>query len=311
MSKSYDKKVILQKIEAVEGTDAAPVVGVDAILTRNYTPAVLDMETREREIDQAFFGAKPQTPINLQRGASFEIEMAGAGGATDVPAWMKLNRIAGFDAGVAGGSSVVQTPISTGIPSATHWGYLDNALLKTIGARASMGLRIEDDQVPYFSYNVRGRAPTTLLEESAPAAPDVSAFIDPVLASTENTTFSLDGFALPLRSLELDANAELSFRSLIGPEDKMSLRNRAWGGTILGELPDLGSKNYFANVRAGTTMPMQIIHGTVAGNIVQIDAPKVQIVGIDLPEEDGIVMLQMQVILQPNAGDDEIIFTTS
>jgi hypothetical protein len=59
-------------------------------------------------------------------------------------------------------------------------------------------------------------------------------------------------------------------------------------------------------------MVMTLIHGNVAGNIVQVSAPKVQIVGIDTPEEDGCVMLAMDVILQPStAGNDEIIFTTS
>jgi hypothetical protein len=225
---------------------------------------------------------------------------------------MKLNRIAGFDAGTVGASSVVQIPISSAVPSATHWAYLDNLLLKAVGCRASMGIRIEDDEFPFFTYTVLGRAPTTLAEEATPGSPVVTAFKDPVLASTENTTFLLDGFALPLRSLSLDSNNDLAFRSLIGPTDRVTWRNRAWGGRILGELPDLASKNYFSGIRAGTTMALSLIHGTVAGNIVSIAAPKVQIVNIDVPEEDGIIMVSMDVILQPTAaGNDEITLTSS
>jgi hypothetical protein len=312
MTKFYDKKVILQKIETTEGTDAAPVVGTDAILTRNYSPTVLDMERRERNVEVPYFGAKPALPVQLQRGATFEIEMAGSGVAATPPAWMKMNRIAGFDAGVAGGSNVVQTPISASIPSATHWAYIDNLLLQTIGARASMGIRVEDDEIPFFTYTLRGRAPTSLASEAVPGTPTVTAFKDPVLACTENTTFTLDSFSLPLRRLELDSNNDLAYRSLIGPQDRVTWRNRAWGGRILGELPDLSAKDYFGKVRPGTTMVMTLIHGNVAGNIVQVSAPKVQIVGIDTPEEDGCVMLAMDVILQPStAGNDEIIFTTS
>lgn len=311
MSKFYDKKVILQKIETTEGTDAAPTVAADAILTRNYNPNPLQMDRRERNIEVQYFGAKPAIPVALQRGATFEIEMAGGGTATTVPPWMKMNRIAGFDAGVAGGSNVVQTPISTNIPSATHWAYIDNLLLQTIGARATMGIRVEDDEIPFFTYTVLGRMPTALASEAVPGTPVVTAFQTPLLASTENTTFTLDAYSLGLRRLELDSNCDLKYRSLIGPQDRVIWRNRAWGGRIVGELPDLTAKDYFAKVRPGTTMALNLVHGSTAGNIVTVAAPKVQIVGMDLPEEDGVLMISMDVILQPSAGNDEITFTSS
>ena len=311
MPKFFDRKVILQKIEVTEGTDAAPVIGTDAILTRNYTPNVLENDVRERNIDLPFFGARPQVPINLRRGATFEIDMAGSGTAVGIPAWMKLNRIAGFDAGVVvGATHVLQSPISGAIPSATHWSWIDNLLMKAVGCRASMGIRIEDDEFPFFTYTVLGRAPTLLAEESAPGNPTLTAFKEPMLASTENTTFTLDGFALPLRRLELDSNNDLAFRSLIGPQDRVLWRNRAWGGRILAELPDLTAKNYFTNIRSGVTMPMAVVHGVGAGNIVEIAAPTVQITGIDLPEEQGILMVALDIILRPNAGNDEIVLTS-
>jgi hypothetical protein len=271
---------------------------------------VLQGDNRTRDLDLPYFGARPQTPINLRRGATFNIDMAGSGTANTAPQWMKMNRIAGFDAGVPGASSVIQTPISSGIVSASHWSYLDNLLLKSIGSRASMGIRVTDDEFPYFSYTVLGRAPTALAEEAAPGNPVYTPWKDPVLASTENTTFLLDGFALPLRSLELDSNNELAFRSLIGPQDRVTWRNRAWGGRIMAELPDLASKDYFAKIRSMATSVMSLVHGVTAGNIVQIDAPRVQITGIDLPEEDGVIMLALDVVLLPNAGNDEIIFTS-
>lgn len=311
MPKFYDRKVILQKIEPTEGTDAAPAVATDAILTRNYTPNVLEMDTRTRNLDLPYFGARPQIPVNLRRGATFEVDMAGSGTAITAPAWMKLNRIAGFDAGVPGASSVIQKPISTGIVSASQWAYVDDLLLKTVGARASMGVRMEDDEFPFFTYTVLGRAPLAGESEAVPGAPVHTAWKEPVLASTENTTFTLDGYALPLRRMELDSNNDLAFRSLIGPQDRVTWRNRAWGGRILGELPNLATKNFFTNIRSGATVALSVIHGTATGNIVKIDAPEVQIVGIDTPEEDGILMVALDVILRPSAGNDEIVFTSS
>jgi hypothetical protein len=309
MAKFYDKKTILQKIEGTEGTDSAPVVGADAILTRDYAPNVLESDTRTRNLDLQWFGARPQTLAAMRRGATFNIDMAGSGTAVGIPSWMKMNRIAGFDAGVVNGIiSVTQSPISASVPSASHWAYIDNLLLKAVGCRASMGIRIEDDEFPFFTYTLLGRAPTTLAEEATPGTPTLTAWKDPVLANSANTTFALDGYALPLRRLELDANADLALRSLIGPQDRVNWRNRALGGRILAELPDLSAKDYFQKIPTGATMIMALVHGTTTGNIVEVNAPKVQITGIDIPEEQGFAMLAMDVILLPNAGNDEITF---
>jgi hypothetical protein len=310
MPKVWDRKVILQKIETTEGTDSAPVVATDAILTRNYSPNFLEMDTRTRDLDRPFFGARPVIPMNLRRGATFEVELAGAGTATTPAAWMLLNRIAGFAAGAAGASSVTQSPISAAVPSASHWSYIDNLLIKTIGARASVGIRIEDDEIPFLTYTVQGRAPVTLAEEATPGTPVVTSYRDPIIASTENTTFLLDGFALPLRRLELDDNNDLQFRSLIGPQDRTIWRNRAWGGRIVAELPDLTAKNYFSGIRTGAVLPLSLVHGVGVGNIVEITAPRVQITGADLSEEQGQTMVTFDCILQPNLGNDEIVFTS-
>lgn len=307
MAKSFEKKVIVQKIETTEGTDAGPLVTADAILTRNYTPNVLDTDVKTRELDLAYFGARPQALTGFRRGATFEIDLAGSGAVATPAPWMVVNRIAGFDAGVVTASTkVTQSPISTVIPSATHWGYIDNAILKTVGSRATMGIRVADDEFPFFTYTLLGRAPTLLLEEAVPGAPTLSAFKDPVIACTENTTFQLDSFALGLRSLEIDMNVENVFRSLIGPADRMAFRNRAASVRIVGELPDLTTKNYFSGIRNGGTMPLSLIHGVTAGNIVEVTAPKLQITGIDIQNEDGIAMLAIDAILQPSSGNDEI-----
>jgi len=316
MAKSYDQKAVLFKAEVTEGTDSVPTGAANSFRTLDYTPTFMEADQRVRNIDVPYFGAKPTLLYNLRRGANFGIEMAGAGTATGIPAWMVLNQMAGFGAGTAGASSVVQTG---GVPrSFSHYAaFLDEVdiskslILKALGGKSTLGFRLEDDDFPRFNYGYLGRPPQTLAEEGAMPSVTYGGQADPVLASTENTTFTLDGFPLPLRSIELNSNAELAMRSLIGPQDYIAYRNDAWGGTIVGELPSLSAKNYFTSIRPGTTMPLQLIHGTVVGNIVQIDAPKVQISGaVGISEEQGKVMFTMPVSLIPVTGNDEIVFTS-
>lgn len=317
MAKSFDQKAVLFKAETVEGTDAAPTGAANAIRTLDYTPTFMDAESRVRNIDLAYFGARPTLLYAFKRGANFGVEMSGSGTALGVPAWMTLNRMCGFGTGTVGTTSVVQTG-SASSTSFTSWAaFLDEAnaanslLLKAIGGRSTLGFRLEDDDFPRFNYGYLGRPPVLLAEEGAFPTPTFGLQADPVLASTENTTFTLDGFALPLRSIELNSNAELALRSLIGPQDYIAYANDSWGGTIVGELPNLTAKNYFTNIRPGTTMPMQIVHGTQTGNIVQVDAPRVQISGnVTISAEQGKVMFSMPVQLLPVLGNDEIAFTS-
>lgn len=310
---NFDKKVILLKAEATEGADSGPVVATNALRVLNYQPTFMDADAKPRNIEKAYFGADPVAMANFKRGAAFDLEIHGGGAAGTAPQWMEALRFAGFGAPViSAGVSATQSPITDSIPSATHWAYIDDLLLKSIGCRATVGYTVQDDEIPIFNYSLLGRPPTTLAEQSAPGAPVIAGVADPVIASTEATTFSLDGYAVPLRRMSMNANVDLQFRSLIGPQDRVLYRERNWNGQIVIELPDLATKDYFAKVRPGTTMVSELVHGTVAGNIVQIDHPKLQISGnVELSEEQGIVMATLPVTALPNAGNDEVVFTAT
>lgn len=312
MAKSFDKKVILLKVEATEGTDSAPVVATNALRVRNYTPTFMDADAKVRNIEKAYFGADPVAMAAFKRGASFELEIHGSAAAGTAPQWMDALRYAGFGTPVlVASTSATQSPTSV-VSSATHWAWLDNLNLQTVGCRASVGYTIEDDEIPIFNYSLLGRPPTALAVESTPGAVTLSGINEPVICSSENTTFSLDGFALPLRRMTMNANVDLQYRSLIGPVDKVLYRNRSWSGQIVAELPDLTAKDYFAKVRPGTTMASSLVHGTVAGNIVSIAHPKLQISGnVELSEEQGIVMVTFPVTALANAGNDEVTFVAT
>jgi hypothetical protein len=312
MTKNAEKLLMLFKIEGTEGTDAAPVVGTDAILTRNLDASKWEGDKDVRQLDGLYAGARPSYYKQIRKPASWEVEIAGSGvSAVTVPAWMKLNRICGFDAGVAGGSSVVQTPIFSAIPTATIYPYYDNLLVNALGSRSNLGLTFEDDQIPFFNYDALGFPPAGLVSESAPGAPTLTGFAAPVLVNTANTTFSFGGYVPGLRKLTLDLGVKLEPRSLTGPVDRIMWRNREATGRLTIEHPDLASKNYFTNILARSIQVLSLVHGTVAGNIFQLDAARCE---VDLPElsnEQGALMQSMPIRLLPTAaGNDEITFTS-
>ncbi len=310
MPYDFDKRLLFYKIETVEGTDAAPAAA-DAIVTRGLTPVTFEADTRVREIDGQYFGARPEAKNTLRGRTSFEVEVAGGGAPTTVPPWMKLLRICGFDAGVVGASSVVQSPISAAVPSATLWDYTDTLKQPLLGSRADGRLTFEDDQYPFFSFDVMGFPPTALLTDAAPVTPSVAAFQTPVLASNANTTFQLGGFAAELRRLEFNFGSILAPRSFIGSADRVKYRNRVITATAVIKAPTLSAKDYYVGVRPGTQIPLQIIHGTAAGQIVQVDAARCETGIVAHSDEEGDLMLTIPLRLIPSAaGNDELTITS-
>lgn len=311
MARDYERKTILTKIEATEGSDALPVVATDAFVTRNFAEQFLEAEVRQRNIDLQQFGARPSKLIRRQRGCTFEVELTGSGSTpTTPPKWMTLLRPAGFGVPAVGASAVTQAPISTGIPSATQYYYIDDELATTIGARADATLVFEDDQDPIAQMTWRGRAPSTLATQSAPGAATYTSVI-PELVSTEMTTFTLDGYSPPMQRLEISLGNVLQFRSRVGPQDTVRYRNRSMGGVVLIEAPTLATKDYYAKALARQTVAMQLIHGITAGNIVQIDAPRLEFGAPVREDGDGDLMIRLPFALLPSAaGNDEILITT-
>lgn len=313
-SKDWNAKVILWKVETTEGTDATPTSAANALRVLNYQPTFMDADQKVRNLEKAYFGADPVAMAAFKRGARFEMEMHGGGTAngTTVPPWMVPLRAAGFAAPTVGANSVTQAPITSGIGSATHWAYIDDLLMTAVGGRATAGFRIEDDEFPVFTFDYLGRPPVALAAQAVPTNPTLTGYVTPLLACTENTTFLLASYALGLRRWEMSSNSDLQYRSLIGPTDRVAYRDRAWRGTIVGEVPDLTAKDYFANVRPGTTMAASCVHGTTAGNIVTVAAPALQISGnIELSEEQGKLMMTVPVTALPVSGNDEVSFVTT
>ena len=119
-------------------------------------------------------------------------------------------------------------------------------------------------------------------------------------------TFALHGYAATMggststwatKSPTATWSAKNRSTSWTGRRGRVHRRNRA------------GHQNFHAICAAHTTGALQMIHGTSAGNIVQIDAPVVQLLSPSYADSNGILMLNMQLALIPDAGDDELTLT--
>ncbi|HEU4958964.1 MAG TPA: phage tail tube protein [Sphingomonas sp.] len=305
-------KILWRKKELVYGEDATPTAAANAALTRNFTTKPVVTDRIQRNLDRAVRGRAPDAPSNERQTFSYELELAGSGAAGTAAPWMEDLEACGMAAPVlTAETDAVQkfAAIGTALSSMTAYHWHGTMRRRAVGARGTFGWDVTAGQYPFVKLDMTGMLllPTPI-DSVAPAAPDLSRWQDPVEVNTDNTDFTLDGFALVLKSFTGDVNAEIAARNLVGAR-YIQRGNHAITGRIVGEVPDLGAKNYFDTLRSGAEIAVNLTHGTVAGNIVEFAGAHLQITDIDLSEENDVLMLTLSYGLNVGTTPDDLIIT--
>jgi len=303
----WKKKTDLLKMESTYGVDSAPTGVANAILASNVNLTPLAAETIERENTRPELGAYEQIHVGEHVMLEFDVELAGAGSAGGIPAYGPVMRSCGFAQNNTPSVDTQYALVSQNEEASTIYIPFDGQLHKMVGCRGAWSLTLGKKGIPmrHFSFKGLWVNPASV----ADPAIDWSAFQKPLHVSNANTpTFSLHGQNLNLSSLEINSNIEVIHRDLVGLEE-IAITDRQVKAKIKFEAPVLSSFNVFTVAKSNALGVMQIVHGTVAGNIVQVDAPKVQIINPTYSEEDKQTMIEADLIFVPNTGDDEYLET--
>jgi len=310
----YRNRNVFSKIESVYATDPTPT-GTDAVLTSNLALTPYTGPTVSRNLNRSTLGGQSVVNTNPHAMVSFDVEVAGSGTATVVPAWSENMRACGMSVTPASPTSAGQiyAPLSSSFPSITHWVWIDGQKQVLNGARGNMSIALNKGDIPKFSFNFTGRysRPTYTAVLSA----NVTDYSSPLAVTDTNTpTFTLGGSPLTdlrVESFSLDMQNNVIARNIINAEE-IFITDRNPVGTVVFEATT--AKNWFASgieSHAGvTTLAMNLVHGTVAGNRVKISAPAVQITNITENNSDGIFVYTCSLAFVPVSGNDEFTITT-
>ncbi|MBF0261091.1 MAG: hypothetical protein HQL97_04505 [Magnetococcales bacterium] len=296
-------RLILAKTESTYGVDAAPT-GVDALRVRNLSHASFEADTVDRAHVVPHFGEQSKSHTKMHRKVSFEMLAYGSGAAGTAPVWGDLMTACGFSETVAADSSVTYKPMSGDNGSLTIYYHQDGRRSKLTGARGKVTLSLSSQAVPVLKFEFIGMwSPVT---QVAQVAPEFASAVDPqVLTKLLTPTFTLHGHALAMKSLEIDFGIEVSYRNLVGYEGV----NKT-GGTVTANmqslLPDLSTLDAEALAVNATRGALQLVHGTLAGNILEIQGGQVQIMSPKEEDDGGVRMLGCQLLFHPSSGNDEI-----
>lgn len=307
MSLKTNKKILLAEIESVYGTDPTPTGASNAMLVRNLNVTPLNSEIVQRDLIRGYFGNSDSLLAMYEVQVEFEIELQASGTAGTAPAWGPVLKACGFGETINAGVSVVYAPISSSIASVTFYYNIDGVLHRVTGARGNVEIGMNVKQIPVLKFTFTGLY-NTPTDTSAPVA-DFSAFKTPKIVNTANTpTFSLHSYSGYLEQMTLNMANDIQHRVLVGFEEVI-ISDRKPTGTFVIEAPTMTAKNFFDIAKNGTTGAMQIVHGSGAGYIVTIDAPKVSIQNPSYSDLQGVQMLNIPFVPVPNSGNDEVTIT--
>lgn len=287
MAKIYArKKVVLAKIEPVYGIDAVPTNVLNAILTKDFECMPLEGEELKRELDKGTFGSDGATLVGKHVKFTFKVEAAGSGTAGNAPAWGVLVRGCGHSETVNAAVDVVYAPIDSGVPSLTFYFYHDKKLHVATGCRGKVKFSAKKRQYGYFEFEFMGLyAPVTA---TTVPVPTLTAFQKPVPFRASTVSCDLIGETVGLHEIELDFGQKPNFYEH-SEEEAIEIEDREGTFNALFEATEIGTHDYYADVNNETVDALSFILGTVAGNIIEIAAPSVQLVTIKDEDVQGIV----------------------
>lgn len=299
------KRTLLVKTEVTYGTDPVPTGAANAILVRNLSVTPLNAEIVSRDLVRPYLGASEQLIASRYVGCEFEVEMAGSGAAGTAPGYGPLLLACGMAETIVASTTVTYAPVSALFKSATIYYNIDGVLHKLTGCRGNVEITLAAGQIPVFKFTFTGiyNAPADV---AAPAV-TYTIFQTPLAANNANTTgFSLYSYSAALESLSLSLGNQVTYRNLIGLEDVI-MTDRAVTGNVIFEAPTITAKDFFAIALGNTLGALDVTHGTVAGNKVQISSTKVDISNPTYSDSNSVQMLNVPLTLVPStAGNDEI-----
>jgi hypothetical protein len=304
--KYFRRQVLTSKIEATYGVDPVPTGAANAILAENGTLTPMGGSTEKRGYMTPYYGAKPSMRVEKQQKLEFDVELAGAGTAGTLPGYSPLLRACGMAAVQTVGTDVQYHPVSSGWESITNHMNYDGRRHALLGGRGDAVITLEKSKRPIVRYSFTSlwQAPTAVVLP----APTLTGFTKPLICNKTNTTVTLFGWAAIVRKLTFNFGNVVAPHFMIGDEEVVQ-SDRAMNGTIVVAATDIATFNPYQLVDAETLGPLHVVHGAVAGNIVDLNMATIQLTDVTLGETDGIEEWTIPFDALPTTGDDEFLLT--
>lgn len=303
-NRRWNKLAVLFKLETVEGEDATPAAA-NALIIKNVTFSPIEGEEVQRNLILPYLGNQGSVIAGEYGRIEFDLEIFGSGTAGTVPHCGPVLRSAGMTQTVTAGTSVEYTIIEDSTESASMYFLSDKVQHIFLGGRANIAPSFVPKAYPHFRVSYQGLLGTITDVPSMPvvALPEIG----PVLVSKANTVASLHDWPVVAESISLDLGNVLTPSFLIGAES-IDISDRSSTGTAVVRGRALSEIDWFALSRGNPRPrgPLSVAHGKVAGNIVTITEPAVEITKVTQGQTNNIINYSLSLAACPLNGLDEM-----
>ncbi len=304
------KRVILIETESSYGTDPTPAA-TDVVLVTDLSITPQSSDVVNRDVVRPYLGSSEQLLANTRVECTFSVELAGSGTAGTAPRYGSALKATGLSETVSSGTSVTYAPVSSSFSSVTIHYNVDGVRHKVTGCRGSFTISAEVGSIPTIDFTFTGiyNAPT----DTALPTVTYGNQATPLIFKNGNTSgFQLLSYAGALQSLTMDLGVSTVYRELVGGTKEVIITDRASNGSVTIEAPTIAQKDYFTAALTDSTLGnLAFLHGTTAGNKVQLTSSKVDIGDVNYGEMDGVAMLEIPYTLVPSSANNEfsLIYT--
>lgn len=300
-------KLLTAKMQATAGTDPVPTAALNVLNAENVDINPIEMETDTIETVSATFGTDGQIVGAMWCSLSFDIPLSGGGTPKGTPPnHGPILRASGYAQTINGTTDVTYSLVSTGEEMVAIYYYVDGVLWKFTDIRGSWSEAWTAKKAPRASFKGIGlNAPMSDLVMPTPTLPTVPR---PIAVNKANTTLTIGGYAARLSSFTLDLNNDVQYLNRTGREE-VAIVGRQPSGKVVMELPKLAENDFLGAsgiCTLGTPQAMSIVHGATAGNVLTRTLPKVQLMKPKPRNEQGILMLECDLIIARSTGNDEM-----
>ncbi len=305
-ARRWNRLATLHKLETTYGTDAAPAAA-DALILSNVTFTPMEATEIQRGRMLPYLGNQGILLSGRYGRMEADIEVAGAGAAGTVPKYGSVLRAAGLAETVTVGTSAEYTLVEDAQESSSLYFLYDGTRHVLTGCRTNIAVTYTALEIPHFRATWVGLI-GAVNDVGAMPAVTTTGWVDPVPVEKANTVMSLHGWGAVAESVSLDMGNTLTPRFLVGDE-RVLITDRSSTGTAVVEARSVATIDWLGRAKARTRGPLSIVHGTTAGNIVEITAPSVEIGRPTIGQRDNIVNYSLPLILCPSTGRDEFKIT--
>lgn len=308
MAKKMKKMAVLAALQTARGTAAAVTPASNAMAAHGIEPKAINVNQVERPVLKGYLGADATLPTSPHSEVSFSVELAGSGAAGTAPAFAPLLRMCGFSETLTAANKAEYLPHSDEVEVGTIHVAVDGLLHKMTDCLGSVSFEVSPGAIPMMSFRFIGEyhAPT---DTPLPSAANYSAFTDPVPVGRIHTdSLTVFGHSSCVSAFSFDTGAEVEYTDYINCGGSR-YKDRAPSGSVTVEAKAAAAVSWPEVVRTGQTGALALVHGKAAGNIVQVDLPKIQIKEHSYTDQGGMVYEQLPFVVLPVVGNDEIKLT--